>query len=731
MALIGKIRSKNWILIFLIGLGLASFIMMDSFSGDKSIGATSGTTLGKIAGTKISYPEFDRLYQVRSNNFQSSDSHGQRASLWNYLVEKSILKSEGDALGLGVSNQELRDLQFSSNPANLSPLMAQRFPSANSQQWNPQPDLQRIEQLKGLIDKGSDDMDKQSQEYEQYKNIESFWKMHEDEVRKERVQAKLNTLVSKSLYTPNWMIEKAYADQNQRISFNYVKIPFDQIDNSEVKVEDADLTNYLNANIAKYTQDEETRKLGYVTFDVVASAKDSADIKTEVVEIGNEFAKITTTEDIAYFVDNNDGRLGQGWVDAETLNEAIKGSAFSQPLGSVTAPYFEGRAYEVAKIIDRRILPDSAKCRHILLGDRNLQRGQTPRESQYVAWQKTADSLITLLESGQANFDSLVVKYSTDQGSVSKGGVYDYAPVNQYVPEFNDVVFFSGDLNKLYAVRTAFGIHIIEPLGRKNITNTERVKIAFLSKAIIPSRKTTKAKYSEATNFIRKNKTIEAVKAAATAANLKYATSNPLKVNDYNIQGLGANDVSRKIVKFAFEKSLGTVSANVYSFQDPVDFYDNKYVIAVVESIRPAGKPSLDQVREDILPIVRNIKKGEIIKGKINSQDLFSIASTFGTQVDTATTVSFSAATVPGLGAEPKIVAAAFGLNQGAVSSPIVGENGVYVVQNTLKPSSPAPSNIAAIRKTIRQASQNQVQSALMQGMKKGADISDYRAKFF
>ena len=72
MALIGKIRKNNWLLILLIGLGLAAFIMMDSMSGDRSIGATSGTTIGNIAGTKISYPDFDRQYQVRSKSFQSN-----------------------------------------------------------------------------------------------------------------------------------------------------------------------------------------------------------------------------------------------------------------------------------------------------------------------------------------------------------------------------------------------------------------------------------------------------------------------------------------------------------------------------------------------------------------------------------------------------------------------------------------------------------------------------------
>ena len=220
MALIGKIRKNNWLLILLIGLGLAAFIMMDSMSGDRSIGATSGTTIGNIAGTKISYPDFDRQYQVRSKSFQSNDSYAQRASLWNYLVEKSIIQNESEALGLGVSTQELKDLQFGS-PANLSPLMASRFPAGGPQAQfnpNPQPDMERIRQFQKMIEDDEVNGEPLS------KDFVDFWSMHEGEVRKERIQSKLNTLVSKSMYNPSWMVEKSYADQNQRITFEYVML---------------------------------------------------------------------------------------------------------------------------------------------------------------------------------------------------------------------------------------------------------------------------------------------------------------------------------------------------------------------------------------------------------------------------------------------------------------------------------------------------------------------------
>ena len=720
MAIIGKIRRNNWLLIFLIGLGLLAFILMDSMSGDKSIGATSGTTIGNIAGTKISYPEFNRMYEVRSKNFDSNDSYGQRNYIWDFLVEKSILKNEAEELGLGVSGQELRDLQF--GPANgLSPLMAQRFPTQGSQPFAPQADMQKIQQFKQTIDGG-----------EYTPDFRDFWKMHESEVRNDRIKAKLNTLVSKSLYTPNWMVEKAYADQNQRITFEYVKIPFDEVGDSEVTIEDADLSSYLSSNAAKYAQDEETRKIGYVAFDVIPTAADSSSIRANVNKLGAEFATKASGEDDSLFVESNYGQFDVRWMDAESLTGSLKENAFNLPVGSVTPAYLEGKTYKVAKILDRRVLPDSARCRHILISDPSLPRGQKPFEQQYVAWEKTVDSLKNLLETGQVSFDSLVTKFSTDQGSVANGGVYEWAPVNQYVPEFNDVIFYSGDINKLYSVRTQFGVHLIEPLGRKNINSTERVRLAYISENIVPTKETRQGIRSAANQFIRDNKDLAAAKAAAEAnPKLTFTSSDPLKANDYNIVGLGGTEDSRKMVKYAFENGVGDLSSELYTFQDPVDFYDNKYVVACVETVQAAGTPSLANVRDIITPMVRNMKKGEVIKGKINTQDLSAIAGMFSSQVDTATNVSFTAPTVPGLGQEPKVVAAAFGLSQNGVSQPIVGENGVYVLKTTFKPDTGAPSNIAAIRKTIRQASQNQVSTAVIQSLKKNASIEDKRSKFF
>ena len=719
MALIGKIRKNSWLLIGMIGLGLAAFIMMDMFGGEKSFMGAGRSSLGKIAGETVDQKEWNNLMNVRNRFLPNPDANGQRASLWNYMMERAIIKKTSDKLGLGVSTDELMELQFGQN---MSPIMAQRFP-ANSQggfQFNQQPDRARIEQFKTAI--ANDEMNEE---------FKGYWKMQEGEIRKQRLQDKLNSLVSKAIYTPDWMVALSNNDQNQRASFNYVKIPFDEIDNTEVEVTDADMKTYLAANAAKYATTEEVRKVSYVAFDVVPTAEDSLKIKDEVASLSKSFMEASSDTS---FVQNNYGSFGRGWMSVDEVPEGLKNLAFTTPSGAIAGPYLEGNKYTIAKIIDRRVLPDSARVRHILLNV-DPQNQAIPLETQFRAAEARADSLKTVLEAG-GDFTALAAQFSQDPGSKDKGGVYEYTGVNAWVPEFNDIAFYKGELNKLYAIRTQFGVHLIEPLGRKNINNTERVKVAYVSKNIVPSTKTRNAKYEEAFNFINANKNLAAFeKAVADNPALTLETAPLFKANDFSVGSLGSSDGSRTLVKGAFGADKGDVLPKVYPFQstdDPANVYENKYVAAVLTNIQGPGSPQLANYKDAILPLVRNQKKGALITGKINSQDLSSIASSFNTQVDTATSVSFSSPNVPSLGNEPKVVATAFSLAQNAVSSPVVGENGVYVVQLTFKPEPADPSTIApALKKTFSASSRAQVPGALIEAMKKTADVVDNRATFY
>ena len=80
--------------------------------------------------------------------------------------------------------------------------------------------------------------------------------------------------------------------------------------------------------------------------------------------------------------------------------------------------------------------PDTVKVRHILIATE--EQGQSVREDSTA--KKLVDSVQLAIKNG-TKFDSLVGKYSDDQGSKNNGGVYDNVYSGQMVPTFNDFIF--------------------------------------------------------------------------------------------------------------------------------------------------------------------------------------------------------------------------------------------------------------------------------------------------
>jgi peptidyl-prolyl cis-trans isomerase D len=231
--------------------------------------------------------------------------------------------------------------------------------------------------------------------------------------------------------------------------------------------------------------------------------------------------------------------------------------------------------------------------------------------------------------------------------------------------------------------------------------------------------------------FIGENRDLETLRENAAARGLDMKTSTGLTRNAFSIGELGGGQASRDIVRWAFNASVGEVSPELYGYQDPVDYYTNKYVVVGLRARQAAGLPEVANIKDQIEQQVINKKKAEILAGKISGTDLQSIAQQFGTQVDTAQNVAFNASFVPSLGFEPKVIGKAYTMEQGSVSAPIEGQTGVFVVKVLSKPVAGQPNNIPELRRTMSSPVQQQVPARLIQAMKKNADIEDNRSRFY
>ncbi|MCB0655676.1 MAG: peptidyl-prolyl cis-trans isomerase, partial [Saprospiraceae bacterium] len=173
------------------------------------------------------------------------------------------------------------------------------------------------------------------------------------------------------------------------------------------------------------------------------------------------------------------------------------------------------------------------------------------------------------------------------------------------------------------------------------------------------------------------------------------------------------------------------VSPDVYIYQDPVNYFNSKYLIVALSAIQPSGVASIESVRDDVTPLVRNQKKGQQLAGKISGTDLNAIAGQFNTEVDSAQNITFVSTFVPGLGNEPKVIAEAFKLSRDQISSPIIGENGVYVIKVTDKIEDATDPNISVLRQQASAQLRAAVSSRLIESLRKNAKIKDYRSTYY
>jgi peptidyl-prolyl cis-trans isomerase D len=714
MALIGKIRNHIWIVIVLVGLGLAGFIIMDMTAGQQSMFGSGQMMVGDINGTKVDINEFNRMHNTLYGGGSSSDVFAERNAVWNYYVEKAIVEEEAEAIGLGVSKEELLDLQFGNN---LSPIIQARFADPNTGQV----DRAQLGQFKQAIQDGTLDP-----------SIRSFWAVQEREIIKERLKDKLFNLAEAAMYVPTWQAQLIGTEQNSRADFAYVQIPYSSINDADVTLSDADYQAYIKENMKQLTTKEETRIIEFLVFDVLPTAKDSANVMARISELVPSFE---AAENDTLFVENNRGFITPIYVSKDDLPAALSDEIEGMSVGQVFGPYLDQNTFVAAKLIARQVVPDSVRSSHILI----RANPQSPIEVANA--QALVDSLKQLVDKGTNTFEELAREFGSD-GTAEKGGDLDFAFQGQMVPEFNDLIFYRAEPGKTYTVNTQFGVHLVKITDRKFLNNEPSYRLAFVRETIIPSEETQRAVEAEARKLLKAHRTLDGLKTAVSANSaLRMEVSQPLRRNDYQIGSLTGGQTGRDIVRFAFGDDIdvrsvkvGDVSPKMYSVQNSQEFYNERFVIAGLKSIRKAGKPVLADVKSEIEGAVLNRKKAELIKGRLEGQgSLQAIASAFsGATLDTARNVNFNSAFLPNIGSEPGVLGRAFSADINSVSKPVEGASGVFVLFILNRTDAdPATVNVAQVRAQTFGTLKSSVRARLMTAMREKAEIEDTRSRFY
>ena len=700
MATLEKIRNRAGVLVaVVIGFALFAFILGDILGSGTSLFSNTQFEVAEIGGTSIPYQELQRKIDNLSEIYKMNSGEASLTTevyesiyeqAWQQLVNEYVMQKEYDKLGILVGSDELFDMVQGTN---IHPIVRQIFTDPNTGMFNQ-------EALLNFLRNMNDDPSGSSLAY---------WLFVENEIIGERKAVKYNGLLEKGLYVTPLQAKYAFLETNKRVDFDFILQNYTTVADTLVSISEKEIKDYYKKNKDDFQQ-EHTRDIEYVAFEILPSDEDDRDSKQWIDGMVEEFS---TVQEVKQFTNlNSDTPYDVTNYGFGELSDEINNFMFNARVGDVYGPYFENGAYKIARLAEINFLPDSVRARHILIQP-------TEAISQEQAEVK-ADSLLNLIKRG-ANFDLLAIEHTTDNGSRFNGGDLGWFPEGMMVKPFNDACFAARKGDK-FIVETQFGYHVIELTDRA--ADVKKVQVAVLTREVEPSTATYQRIFMQASSFAGANNTYEKFQNAVVEEGLSKRIANNLLPADNTIAGL---ESPREMIRWAFNSKEQSVS-QVFEIS-------NKFVVATVSKVREKGTKPLADVKDDIELILRKDKKAEIIKAELMNEknagsSMEQIAMKRNLNVESALEISFSSFSIPNAGIEPKVIAYATSMEEDKISEPIAGENGVYLIRVT-NIEEPEVADYTMEKNRLRSNFASRVGFEAYEALKKIADIKDNRAKFF
>ena len=450
------------------------------------------------------------------------------------------------------------------------------------------------------------------------KQAKSYWLYWEKAVRISYMQEKYTNLLQHLLKANSLDAEYAFNSRQNGVSAEYAMQPYFTVADSLVKVSEGDIKKLYNQHKEQYKQTP-NRAIKYIAFDIVPSEADFQAARDLMTKLQNEFK---TTDDISLVVNTNSDIMYDGRDYSEqTVPAQFKEFAFGKgaKTGDCTDILFENNTYAMARIMQTGYsMPDSVELKAIVEGG----------EDQELGWFKASD-----------------------------------LPKNIYEPAF------AGKRGTRFTVAQGMGEQTYEimDIGKP----TPKVKLAILAREVTPSSKTYSIIYNNAKQFIVNNGDAEALETAAQEAGMAVIPQyNLTKTTDK----IGQLKNSRPIVRWAFEAKEGQVS----------DVFEcgQQFVVAALTEVNDGEYRPLNAVRAELTYEATNNAKAAYIKKQLKgTESLEAAAEKMGQKIQSVERVTLADSRFGTAGMEPAVIGKTIALGENALSEPIQGNMGVFVVK--------------------------------------------------
>ncbi len=703
MAVLGKIRNQGVILILVIALALFAFIIQGVLT---SSGKSQDDAIGVVGDREINRDMFMRQVEnVQQQRGPNGTTVQAVNSVWDQEVRNAVLAEQIEAAGIEVTDERVAEMikdvyrnnpQFQNEDGTFSESRFKTYVE-NIEETNP-----------------------------------AVWNNYVEQTALRAQQEQFFNLLKSGVIGTNLDGETEYRLANDKRSFKFVQLPFSSIADSSIDVTKGEIKEYIQKHEQKF-QREAQRDITYALFRDEASTADKDELRRQLEmrkSTDNSTFNVNTNQKETikslkeadnkqnYVNRFSDVPYNPDFILIEQLSQAARDAGGSMAEGDVFGPYEDTGFMKLSLVEERKTIMDSVNNRHILVAYAGAQRSTALRTKEEA--EQLADSIFNTIGQSKESFDEKF-EYYTENTELARGediGWVTYSGNAKNFAEGFRNFLYSNDEGTIGIAESSFGYHIIRI--DETAAPKDMVQLATIAKKVVSSKSTGKKLFTQAVKF-QKAATAGDFEELASEYDVKTTPVRSLKALDETLPGLKSN---RSIVKWAFnpERKVGDVERFETS---------EGYIVVKLKEVKEAGLQTTQEASSTVTPILRKKKKAEMLKAKINSSNLQEVASANNGSVRTASLVDRKNPTLPGAGSEPRVVGAAFGLENGEVSKAIVGDNGVYLIEVTNVETAPDLQNYGSSAKQVANRTANQATSKLVEALKESMDIEDNRAVFY
>ncbi len=726
MALIGKIRSNQKILIVFIGLAMVLFVVdpQTLFGG----GSRGEQPIGEIFGEQImdSDWKYDNRVEVASYNYRGQkQQYGQdpilteqeseqiKNQVWSQMILDTLYGAELEKLGLAVSPGELNEsLLYGMKPATF---LQSQFSYGT---MNPQTGQEEnkvfvrdslIKRLNLLIN-GSNLENKQ-----QLKSLE-------DQLTKERIREKYIGMVKYGITGTTEDANRNYAETGTSVSVSYIYKGFSSVPDSVINITEEELKAYYDEHRfeKKWKQEVEMRSFNYVTFDVLPSNRD---INASIARLSKDKGSFQASQNDSMFVTNNSYSYNNGTSSISQVlpNEPYEGGDYpiemdnqilSASQGDVVGPFTNGQEVLMVKIRETGTR-EEATAKNIFFSTNGMENNVKLKK------RKTLDSLFRIIKMDTSKFSELASIYSDDVVSKYNNAKHDWFPKGKIHANTKFESFcFEKPIGSFEIVEAENGLHIVQLLGRET---REFQLIAICDTKVTASKATSDSIYDAIGSPLYYSIKENGYEIAIEEAGLISMEAKNVRI-DY--PQMGNLPKSMSILKWVFNSEIGaTMEAELIEG-------NTKYVVAYLTEAIHEGEPEFESIKSMMQPEVLKEKKAEYISNELAGSISLEDAATKTGETPAQAELTLSMNSFPAVpDNNPGVIGEVFALNKDELSGVIVGENGVYVAVVESRTVAVKSEDISINKGIVTEDLRSKIDNRLIQALYNVAEAKDWRMK--